>query len=54
VTTGTKIPAGSLVVGSPAKVVRQLDLEEQDGIKKWALKYVESEKYFRAHYRQGS
>lgn len=54
VTTGTKVPAGSLVVGSPAKVVRQLDLQDQSGIKKWALKYIESAKYFRAHHGQGS
>jgi len=41
VTGGKKIPPGSLVVGSPGKVVRQLDLEEQAGIAMWAHKYVE-------------
>ncbi len=41
VTAGTKIPPGSLVLGSPAKIVRQLSQEEQAGIKNWALKYVE-------------
>ena len=46
VTQHKKIPPGSLVLGSPAKVVRQLDLEEQQSIKMWALKYVElSRKY---------
>jgi carbonic anhydrase/acetyltransferase-like protein (isoleucine patch superfamily) len=40
VTGGKKIPPGSLVLGSPAKVVRQLTLEEQAGIKVWAEKYV--------------
>jgi gamma-carbonic anhydrase len=54
VTTGTVIPAGSLVVGSPAKVIRPLDLEEQGTIRKWALKYIESAKFFRAHYSEGS
>jgi carbonic anhydrase/acetyltransferase-like protein (isoleucine patch superfamily) len=49
VTTGTQIPPGSLVVGSPGKVIRQLSLDEQDGIKTWALKYVENAKYFRTH-----
>jgi carbonic anhydrase/acetyltransferase-like protein (isoleucine patch superfamily) len=49
VTTGTQIPPGSLVVGSPGKVIRQLSLDEQGGIKKWALKYVENAKYFRTH-----
>jgi gamma-carbonic anhydrase len=40
------IPPGSLVLGSPAKVVRQLDLEEQKAIKTWAEKYVQvSRKY---------
>lgn len=40
VTGGTQIPPGSLVLGSPAKVVRTLSLKEQDGIKEWALRYV--------------
>ncbi len=40
VTQGTKIPPGSLVLGSPAKVVRALSLEEQAGIKVWAERYV--------------
>jgi carbonic anhydrase/acetyltransferase-like protein (isoleucine patch superfamily) len=40
VTGGVKIPPGSLVLGSPAKVVRQLSFEEQAGIKVWAEKYV--------------
>jgi len=46
VTQHKKIPPGSLVLGSPAKVVRQLDLQEQQSIKHWAEKYVElSKKY---------
>lgn len=40
VTGGKKIPPGSLVLGSPAKVVRTLSLEEQAGVKVWAEKYV--------------
>jgi len=40
VTGGMEIPPGSLVLGSPAKVVRTLDFEEQAGIKGWAEKYV--------------
>ncbi|MEJ6780182.1 MAG: gamma carbonic anhydrase family protein, partial [Akkermansiaceae bacterium] len=40
VTGGTEIPPGSLVLGSPAKVVKTLDKEQQEGIKKWAEKYV--------------
>jgi carbonic anhydrase/acetyltransferase-like protein (isoleucine patch superfamily) len=34
-------PAGSLVYGSPAKVVRALSTEEQAGLRKWAEKYVQ-------------
>ena len=40
VTGGTKIPPGSLVLGSPAKVVRALTKEERAGLKWWAEKYV--------------
>ncbi len=47
VTVEKKIPPGSLVYGSPARVVSQLSLGEQTSIKKWALKYVENSKYFR-------
>jgi gamma-carbonic anhydrase len=46
VTGGTIIPPGSLVLGSPAKVVRTLNLEEQAKVKTWAEKYVGgSQKY---------
>ncbi len=34
-------PPGSMVYGSPAKVVRPLKPEEQAGLKKWAEKYVQ-------------
>ena len=40
VTGGTKVPPGSLVLGSPAKVVRALTPEERAGLKYWAEKYV--------------
>jgi carbonic anhydrase/acetyltransferase-like protein (isoleucine patch superfamily) len=40
VTQGTKIPPGSLVLGSPAKVRRTLDLKEQAAIRPLAEKYV--------------
>lgn len=46
VTSGTVIPPGSLVVGSPAKVVKTLDLADQAKVKHWAEKYVvQSRKY---------
>ena len=41
VTSGTIIPPGSLVLGSPAKVVRTLSIEEQDSIRVWAERYVD-------------
>ena len=34
-------PPGSMVYGSPAKVVRPLTAEEMKGLKPWAEKYVE-------------
>ena len=40
ITGGKKFPPGSLIIGSPAKVVRTLSLDEQAGIKVWAEKYV--------------
>ena len=46
VTGGTVIPPGSLVLGSPAKVVRTLSHDEQAKVKSWAEKYVvQSRKY---------
>ena len=54
VTRRMKIPPGSMVFGSPAKVVRRLSADEQSNIKSWALKYVENAKIFREHYSTGS
>jgi gamma-carbonic anhydrase len=50
VTIGTKIPPGSLVLGSPAKIRRQLTLEEQKDIARWAWSYVETAKQYREFY----
>jgi carbonic anhydrase/acetyltransferase-like protein (isoleucine patch superfamily) len=41
VTGGRKIPEGSLVLGSPGRVVRALSAAEQAGIRVWAERYVE-------------
>ena len=46
VTGGTKIPPGSLVIGSPGKVVTTTRVDEQETIKTWALKYVEVRSFF--------
>lgn len=40
ITQGKKIPPGSMVLGSPAKVVRSLTDEEQAGLRAWAERYV--------------
>jgi carbonic anhydrase/acetyltransferase-like protein (isoleucine patch superfamily) len=46
VTMNTEVPPGSLVLGSPAKVVRKLSNDEQRSLKKWAENYVQlSRKY---------
>lgn len=41
VTKGTQVPPGSLVLGSPAKVVRALSEAERAGLRQWAEKYVD-------------
>lgn len=53
VTGGMEVPPGSLVLGSPAKVVRTLDKEEQAGVKTWAEKYVGVSRKFLAREGQG-
>jgi len=45
VTQFTKIPPGSLVVGSPAVVKRALNAEERATLKGWAQKYVDNSAY---------
>ena len=49
VTQGTKIPPGSLVLGTPAKVVRKLTIAERAGLKWWAEKYVNNAAYCLKH-----
>ena len=49
VTQGVKIPPGSLVLGSPAKVVRKLTPKERAGLKWWAEKYVANTAYCLKH-----
>jgi len=48
VTKGTQVPPGSLVMGSPAKVVRPLSSAEQAALPGWAEKYVQ----VAAHHRR--
>ena len=49
VTGGTKIPPGSLVLGSPAKVVRPLSEAERADLKPWAQKYLDNAAYCLKH-----
>ena len=47
VTENKEFPDNSLIIGSPAKVVRTLSLEEQADIKVWAEKYVALSRAYR-------
>jgi carbonic anhydrase/acetyltransferase-like protein (isoleucine patch superfamily) len=49
---GLKVPPGSMVYGSPAKVVRTLTPEEQGRIRGWAEKYLEVAKAHAAGLRK--
>jgi carbonic anhydrase/acetyltransferase-like protein (isoleucine patch superfamily) len=49
VTRGMEIPPGSLVMGSPARVVRALNEEERMGLKYWAEKYAANAAYCLRH-----
>jgi gamma-carbonic anhydrase len=49
VTQNTEIPPGSLVMGSPAKVVRALTPDERGKLKYWAEKYVVNAAYCLEH-----
>ncbi len=48
VTQGRRIPPGSLVLGSPAKVVRALSREERERLRESAEKYAEAARYYSA------
>jgi carbonic anhydrase/acetyltransferase-like protein (isoleucine patch superfamily) len=45
VTQGMQVPPGSLVIGSPAKIIRQFNAEERNMLKAWAVKYVQNSAY---------
>jgi carbonic anhydrase/acetyltransferase-like protein (isoleucine patch superfamily) len=49
VTQGAEIPPGSLVLGSPGKVVRALTEAQRRDLKTWAQKYVENAAYCLEH-----
>ncbi|WP_374407528.1 gamma carbonic anhydrase family protein [Hydrogenophaga sp.] len=49
VTEGKEFPDGSMIIGSPAKVVRQLTPEQMDGLRRSAQHYMDNAR----QYRQG-
>lgn len=51
VTSGKQIPGGSLVMGSPAKVVRELKDEEIEGIKESVAGYVALSKEYNLEHK---
>jgi carbonic anhydrase/acetyltransferase-like protein (isoleucine patch superfamily) len=46
VTEGKTFPPGSLIIGSPAKAVRELSPEMRDGLKRSAAGYAERQAHF--------
>ena len=48
VTEGKEFPDGSMIIGSPAKVVRQLTPEQIEGLRRSAAHYVENARRHRA------
>ena len=52
VTEGKEFPDGSLIVGAPARVVRQLTPEQIEGLRHSAQHYVENAARFRATLRR--
>ena len=52
VTEGKLYPDGSLIVGSPARAVRQLDAAALDGLRRSARSYVDNWRRFRAELKR--
>jgi carbonic anhydrase/acetyltransferase-like protein (isoleucine patch superfamily) len=46
VTEGKEFPEGSMILGSPAKVVKTLSPEQIQGLKQSALNYIDNAKRF--------
>nr|WP_145546312.1 gamma carbonic anhydrase family protein [Variovorax boronicumulans] len=52
VTEGKEFPDGSMIVGSPAKVVRQLTPEQIEGLRRSARHYMDNARRYRAGLRR--
>ena len=48
VTEGKEFPDGSMIMGTPAKVVRQLTPEQIEGLRQSAQHYIDNARKFRA------
>jgi carbonic anhydrase/acetyltransferase-like protein (isoleucine patch superfamily) len=52
VTEGKEFPDGCMIIGSPAKVVRELPAEQQDALKMSAMHYIENARRFKNGLKQ--
>lgn len=52
VTDGKEFPDGSMIIGSPARVVRQLTPEQIEGLRRSAQHYIHNARRFRAGLRK--
>ena len=52
VTEGKEFPDGSMILGSPARVVRQLSPEQIEGLRQSARHYMDNARRFKAGLRQ--
>ncbi len=52
VTEGKEFPDGSLIMGSPAKAVRQLSAEQIEGLKMIAQHYVDNARRYKAGFKK--
>jgi carbonic anhydrase/acetyltransferase-like protein (isoleucine patch superfamily) len=52
VTEGKEFPDGSMIIGSPAKAVRQLSPEQIEGLRRSAQHYIANARRFRAGLRK--
>ena len=52
VTEGKEFPDGSMILGSPARVVRQLTPEQIEGLRQSACNYMENARRFKAGLRK--
>ncbi len=52
VTEGKEFPDGSMIIGSPARVVKQLTVEQMQGLRQSAQHYIDNARRFRVGLRK--